>query len=83
MIVMTGHTLKSLMCVAYKVRDGQVTGGPKWIDSEPASISTPRPIRPRNDPKLLLMLQTLLADRFQLAFPSRGKDTADLGYCAR
>jgi uncharacterized protein (TIGR03435 family) len=66
-ISMRGQTLKGLICVAYHVKDSQVAGGPKWIDGERFDINA-KSVGPEDDPKLLEMLQTLLADRFQLVF---------------
>ena len=39
MIVMTGQTLKGLICATYQVKDFQVTGGPKWIDADRFDIN--------------------------------------------
>ena len=39
MIVLTGQTLKGLICSAYQVKDFQVTGGPKWIDADRFDIN--------------------------------------------
>jgi uncharacterized protein (TIGR03435 family) len=60
-------TLNILIMAAYDVKDYQVTGGPPWADSDVFTIiaktegeDTPKLERVR------LMLQALLADRFQL-----------------
>ena len=60
-------TLNVLIMAAYNVKDYQVTGGPPWTDSDVFTIiaktegeDTPKPEQVR------LMLQALLADRFQL-----------------
>ncbi len=66
-IVMSGQTLKSLICKAYRVKDFQVSGGPKWIDGDRFDINA-KAEGAADSPELLLMLRTLLADRFQLAF---------------
>jgi uncharacterized protein (TIGR03435 family) len=60
-------TLKGMISIAYQVKDFQVAGGPKWIDGERFDINA-KAEGPANDPQLLAMLQTLLADRFQLVF---------------
>jgi uncharacterized protein (TIGR03435 family) len=59
-------SLKGLITIAYHVRDFQVIGGPKWLDADRFEIHA-KSEGPEQDPKLLEMLQTLLADRFQLA----------------
>jgi len=67
----TNITLKHLIELAYNVREYQVTGGPKWIDSteydietKPAAAFTPSyETRAYN----MKMLQALLEDRFKLA----------------
>lgn len=53
--------------IAYRVKDFQVSGGPKWIDADRFDINA-RSAGGEGDEKLFEMLQTLLADRFQLAF---------------
>lgn len=65
-IAATGETLKDLVAIAYQVKDAQVTGGPAWADIERYDINAES--NGAGQPQLLLMLQTLLADRFQLAF---------------
>jgi uncharacterized protein (TIGR03435 family) len=60
-------TLKEMMVNAYGVQPFQVSGGPGWLDSVHYDISAKaRAELKRED--VLLMLQSLLADRFQLAF---------------
>ena len=66
-LVIRNQSLKALIRIAYGVRDDQIAGGPKWIDSERFDVDA-RSAGPAKDPELLEMLQTLLADRFQLAF---------------
>jgi uncharacterized protein (TIGR03435 family) len=58
-------TLRSLILQAYEVQDFQLSGGPAWLtsgrfDIEGRGQGSPAPSR------ILQMLQTLLADRFQL-----------------
>jgi len=72
MIVLTGQTLKGLICSAYRVKDFQVSGGPKWIDGDRFDVNA-RAEGAANGPELQRMLQTLLADRFQLVFHHEGK----------
>ena len=66
-IVLTGQTLKGLICIAYRVKDSQVSGGPKWLDGNRFDINA-KSEGPAGDPELRNMLQTLLTDRFQLVF---------------
>ena len=58
-------TLKSLITWAWDVRDFQVVGGPAWIGSRRFDISARSP-RPVSEATMRLMVQQLLADRFQL-----------------
>lgn len=66
-INLRGNTLKGLIAIAYQVKDFQVAGGPKWLDGDRFDINA-KSEGGEDDPKLLEMLQTLLADRFQLVF---------------
>src|SRR5271163_4625974 len=66
MTVLTGKTLKGLICSAYDVKDFQVSGGPKWLDDDRYDINA-KAEGAANGRQLDAMLQTLLADRFQLA----------------
>jgi uncharacterized protein (TIGR03435 family) len=77
-LTITQLTLKTIIQEAYELNRFQVSGGPKWLDEDrhdivakppacsesskfsPPTIKTP-PTR-----EMLLMLQALLADRFQL-----------------
>jgi uncharacterized protein (TIGR03435 family) len=61
------RTLKECIMAAYQVQDFQVSGGPKWLESERYNIDA-KAAGPADDDQLMLMLQTLLAERFQLAF---------------
>lgn len=66
MIVLTGKTLKGLIANAYDVEDFQVSGGPKWMDDDRYDVNA-KAEGAATGQQLRLMLQTLLADRFQLA----------------
>lgn len=61
-----GYTLKALVKMAYGLQDYQLTGGPKWFDSDRYDIDAKLPAggSARQVPQ---MMQALLADRFQLA----------------
>lgn len=65
MIVLTGKTLKGLICSAYDVKDFQVSGGPKWLDDDRYDVNA-KADGAATGRQLDAMLQTLLADRFQL-----------------
>ncbi len=62
-------TLADLIKFAYGLHEKQVVGGPDWILSAKFDISA-KPDTPGqpNDKQLKLMVQKLLADRFQLKF---------------
>jgi uncharacterized protein (TIGR03435 family) len=64
----TGPTLSDLIKLAYDVHSRQIIGGPSWLDREKYDLSAKpdKPGRP-NLAQLKVMLQKLLADRFQLA----------------
>jgi uncharacterized protein (TIGR03435 family) len=64
-LVIRGMSLKRLIGMAYQVKDFQVTGGPKWLDGDRFDINA-RAEGPADGPQRLIMLQTLLAERFQL-----------------
>lgn len=61
-------TLKRLIANAWQIDPGQISGGPSWIDSDGFDINARIPaelVRQRRD-VVPQMLQSLLADRFQL-----------------
>jgi uncharacterized protein (TIGR03435 family) len=60
-------TLKEMIVNAYSVQSFQVSGGPAWVDSVHYDISAKAGGQVSRE-DVLLMLQALLADRFQLAF---------------
>jgi uncharacterized protein (TIGR03435 family) len=65
--------LKSLVCFAYQLRDHQVAGGPAWFDTEPFDV-TAKGDEHASYAQLGMMVQTLLADRFQLKFHHEMKE---------
>jgi uncharacterized protein (TIGR03435 family) len=85
-ITITEYTLKQLIHEAYGVQPFQISGGPKWMDEDrydieakpPASSSSSKLTTP--NPKLpppqeeLLMLRSLLADRFKLQLHNGTKE---------
>ena len=61
----TNATLKSLIRAAWNIQNDQISGGPKWLDTDRYDIEarTSGPITEDQDQPLL---QSLLADRFHL-----------------
>jgi len=64
-LAMRNCTLWKCIWFAYRLKDYQITGGPKWLDHDRYDINA-RAAGPVNSPELLLMLQQLLAERFKL-----------------
>lgn len=77
-VIITNYSLKMLIQEAYGVNDDQISGGPGWTSDErydiegipptssEASKFSPASRKTPPSPQMLLMLQSLLADRFQL-----------------
>jgi uncharacterized protein (TIGR03435 family) len=61
----TGARLKPLIMLAYGVSERQLSGAPSWADSDAFDIDA-KAESPASYEQILLMLQTLLEDRFQL-----------------
>jgi len=59
-------TLKRCIIGAYGVGPSQIIGGPPWLDTERFEIAA-KADQPVGDHALMGMLQTLLAERFQLS----------------
>lgn len=73
-LVMKNQTLQRLVAIAYGFTDEQrVLGGPKWVGSDRFDVEA-RAVGPAKDPELLLMLQSLLAERFHLALHRESKN---------
>lgn len=66
-ISLTNLSLKRMIVFAYQIRDFQVTGGPNWLDSDHFDIEAKTTPDATIDQKLM-MVRTLLKERFQLAF---------------
>lgn len=71
-MVIQNQSLRGLMRIAYHLNEGQVTGGEKWVDADRFEIEA-RAKGPLDEKDMLPMLQTLLADRFKLAFHKEPK----------
>jgi uncharacterized protein (TIGR03435 family) len=67
--------LRLLIASAYRVYEFQVSGGPKWLDSERYDIEAKAAggARP-TEKEMMAMLQRLLADRFALAVRRENRD---------
>lgn len=77
-ITVTNYTLKMLIHEAYNIEDFRILGGPRWagedrynIEAKPPASSesskwAPASIKTPPSPEMRQMLQTLLAERFQL-----------------
>jgi uncharacterized protein (TIGR03435 family) len=74
----TNYTLRQLLHDAYNLEMHQILGGPSWADTErfaveakppessPSSQWIPASFKTPPNPEMRLMLQSLLADRFEL-----------------
>src|SRR5580704_3028348 len=65
-LTITNMTLKELIVIAYRIQPFQISGGPSWLDSAHYDIMAKPEAKPKQA-EIPLMLQALLADRFQLA----------------
>lgn len=65
-LTMTNATLRQCIVAAYRVKDYQLSGGPGWLNSDRYDIVAKADEGVKDD-VLMPMLQTLLAERFQLA----------------
>ena len=74
----TGAPLNALIQLAYGVKDFQVSGRPKWADSESYEsydvVAQPAAGVTFNRDQLKVAIQALLADRFKLKFHRETKD---------
>jgi len=69
----TNGTLKVLIGLAYDVHDSQISGGPNWSDSEKYDLQA-KAGSALTAPRMRLMLQSLLAERFRLALHRETKE---------
>ncbi|MGA3238278.1 MAG: TIGR03435 family protein [Bryobacteraceae bacterium] len=65
-LTMRNMTLRACIGMAYNLKEFQVLGGPKWLDSDRYDIDA-KPAGAAQALERMAMLQTLLAERFQLA----------------
>lgn len=62
------YTLKLLIAAAYNLNPKAVTGGPAWIESDHYDILALTPGEKPTHDEQMLMLRSLLTDRFKLVF---------------
>ena len=74
-VITINTTLSDLITMAYDLHVKQITGAPAWLESEKYDI-TGKPEIPGqpNIAQLKIMIQKLLADRFQLKFHREKKE---------
>ena len=70
---MRNQTLRGMILWAYSVRDFQLDGGPKWVDSERYDLQGRTTPNATIDQRRL-MLQSLLTDRFKLGVHRETKE---------
>ena len=67
-LTMSNVTLKRCIMGAFGIGPNQILGGPGWLDSDRYEIVAKAEQPVDDDGVLMAMLQTLLAERFKLAF---------------
>jgi uncharacterized protein (TIGR03435 family) len=71
----TNTSLADLIKFAYDVHDKQIEGGPKWVDTDKFDVTgKPDAEGIPNPAQLKMMLQKMLAQRFQLMFHREKKE---------
>jgi len=74
-VVTINTTLTDLISMAYNLHARQITAGPSWLDSEKYDITGRPDVKGQpNVAQIKIMLQKLLADRFQLKFHREKKE---------
>jgi uncharacterized protein (TIGR03435 family) len=64
---MLGLNLRNLIGEAYGVRNEELAGGPKWVDTDPFDVIAKAPRRVPWE-NMQVMLQNLIVERFKLTF---------------
>ena len=74
-VITINTTVSDLITMAYSLHPRQITGGPGWFESDKFDI-TGKPEVPGqpNVAQIKIMIQKLLADRFQLKFHTEKKE---------
>lgn len=67
------QSLKDLIVFGWRVQPFQIAGGPAWIDSARYDVSA-KAEKSASPDEIALMIQSLLADRFQLKFHRETKE---------
>lgn len=70
-----GRTLKALILMAYGIQDFQLFGGPSWAAVDRFDIQA-KPPETASREQMMLMLRTLLAERFELRLHRETKELA-------
>jgi uncharacterized protein (TIGR03435 family) len=65
-ITVANFTMKRLIQESYGIKDFQISGGPGWIGSDLFDITAKAEVSTTNFDQIKGMLQSLLAERFQL-----------------
>ena len=72
-VSVTNNTLRNIIRNAYNVQNYQIVGGPDWIDTVRWDI-TAKASDDAPPQQLLLMVRTLLSDRFKLVIRNESRD---------
>jgi uncharacterized protein (TIGR03435 family) len=74
-VITTNQTVHALINLAYWIHPKQLTGGPAWTESDKFDVAgkPDAPGQPNVD-QMKMMIQKLLADRFQLKFHLEKRD---------
>jgi len=74
-VITTNQTVHALINLAYWIHPKQLTGGPAWTESDKFDVAgkPDAPGQPNVD-QMKMMIQKLLADRFQLKFHYEKRD---------
>jgi uncharacterized protein (TIGR03435 family) len=71
----TRMPLRTMMMVAYTVRDSQISGGPSWFGADLYDMNA-KAEKPSTPDELHVMLQNLLADRCRLKIHKESKEVS-------
>ena len=67
------RTLKALILMAYGIQDYQLSGGPSWVATDRFDVQA-KPAEAASREQMMLMLRTLLAERFELRLHHETKE---------
>jgi uncharacterized protein (TIGR03435 family) len=67
------QTLRRLLIHAYSLKESQLLGGPAWVDSDRYDIEA-KADGTASSSRMMVMLQTILTDRFKLALHRETKE---------